>query len=285
LDDRVVLSVADQGPGIPAEQRERIFEDYSQVGTQPEGTGLGLSVSRRLAKLMGGDLWVETEVERGSTFRVALPSSSAALAVAASWQAVLPVEGRSTLTPDRPRPKTGLANQPRRQITVTGQDSIKKIVVGVDGSVQAGQALAWAIRLAQASRAEIIAVLAIPPPSYYEFGAGYGVPVVPAELDPEWRAEMRHDFELKWCAPLAHSGLGYRLVVRDGRPAAVIGSLADEEEADLVVVGRRGRGGVAEMLLGSVSHELSHHCKHPVLLFSRQPVAAKPLTVVGSTSA
>jgi len=74
LDDRVVLSVTDQGPGIPAEQRERIFEDYTQVGTQVEGTGLGLPVSRRLAKLMGGDLWVETEVERGSTFRVALPA-------------------------------------------------------------------------------------------------------------------------------------------------------------------------------------------------------------------
>jgi nucleotide-binding universal stress UspA family protein len=169
---------------------------------------------------------------------------------------------------------------------VTAQDSIKKIVVGVDGSVQSGQALAWAIRLAQASRAEIVAVFAIPPPSYYEFGAGYGVPVVPAELDPEWRAEMRLDFEEKWCAPLAGSGLSYRLEVRDGRPAAVIGSVADEEEADLVVVGRRGRGGVAEMVLGSVSHELSHHCKHPVLLVSRQPVAAaKPLSVVGSATA
>jgi len=169
---------------------------------------------------------------------------------------------------------------------VTGQESIKKIVVGVDGSVQAGQALAWAIRLAQAARAEVIAVLVIPPPSYYEFGAGYGVPVVPAELDPEWRAEMRREFEGKWCAPLATSGLAYRLRVEDGRPAAVISTVADEEEADLVVVGRRGRGGVAEMLLGSVSHELSHRCKHPVLLVSRQPEAvSRPLSVVGSASA
>jgi PAS domain S-box-containing protein len=73
LDERVVLSVTDQGPGIPEEQRERIFEDYSQVGTQIEGTGLGLPVSLRLAKLMGGELWVESEVGCGSTFRVALP--------------------------------------------------------------------------------------------------------------------------------------------------------------------------------------------------------------------
>ncbi|HVD00573.1 MAG TPA: universal stress protein [Candidatus Dormibacteraeota bacterium] len=171
-------------------------------------------------------------------------------------------------------------------MTVTGQDLIRKIVVGVDGSVQAGQALAWAIRLARSSGAEIVAVLVIPAPGYYEFGAGYGVPVVPVELDPEWRSEMRREFEQKWCAPLTASGLDHRTLVRDGRPAAVISAVADEEQADLVVVGRRGRGGMAEMLLGSVSHELSHRCKHPVLLVSRQPVAAtRLLTVVGSTSA
>lgn len=169
---------------------------------------------------------------------------------------------------------------------MTGQESIQKIVVGVDGSVQSGQALAWTIRLAQASHAKVTAVLAIPPPSYYEFGAGYGVPVIPAELDPEWRSEMRHEFEHKWCAPLVDSGLTYRLLVEDGRPAAVISRVADEEDADLVVVGRRGRGGVAELLLGSVSHELSHRCKHPVLLVSRQPASAsRPLSVVEATSA
>jgi len=169
---------------------------------------------------------------------------------------------------------------------VTGQDPIKKIVVGVDGSPQAGQALAWAIKLARATQAEIVAVFAIPPPSYYEFGAGYGVPVVPAELDPEWRAEMTASFKSRWCAPLADSGIPYRMLVEDGRPASVIGAVADAEDADLVVVGRRGRGGVAEMVLGSVSHELSHHCCHPVLLVSKQPVpATKPLVMAGSASA
>jgi PAS domain S-box-containing protein len=75
--ERVVLAVADRGPGIPADQQERIFEDYAQVGVQNEGTGLGLPVSRRLAKLMGGELWVESTLGAGSTFRVSLPAAGA----------------------------------------------------------------------------------------------------------------------------------------------------------------------------------------------------------------
>jgi nucleotide-binding universal stress UspA family protein len=57
--------------------------------------------------------------------------------------------------------------------------------------------------------------------------------------------------------------------MKDGRPASVIADAADSVDADLVVVGRRGLGGVAELLLGSVSHELAHHCKCPVLLVSK----------------
>ncbi|HLH69672.1 MAG TPA: universal stress protein, partial [Candidatus Dormibacteraeota bacterium] len=68
------------------------------------------------------------------------------------------------------------------------------------------------------------------------------------------------------CRPLEEAGVPYRTVERDGRPATVIREVADEEEADLVVVGRRGRGRVVELLLGSVSHELSHTCQRPLLL-------------------
>jgi nucleotide-binding universal stress UspA family protein len=145
---------------------------------------------------------------------------------------------------------------------------IKRIVVGIDGSKQAGDALNWAIESAQSNKAEIIAVFAIPPPSYFEFGGLDVAPVVPPELDPEWRAQMLREFEDDWCKPLRDSGLQYRTFVEDGRAASVIAAVADREDADLVVVGRRGRGGVAELLLGSVSHELSHHCRHPLVLIS-----------------
>ena len=145
---------------------------------------------------------------------------------------------------------------------------IKRIIIGIDGSEHAAEALRWVIAFAQPLNAEIVAVFAIPPPSYFEYGAGYASPVTPPELDPEWRAAMTWKFEQEWCAPLRDCGLTYRTIVEDGRAASVVAAVAEREEADLVVVGRRGRGGIAELLLGSVSHELSHHCKRPVLLIS-----------------
>jgi nucleotide-binding universal stress UspA family protein len=145
----------------------------------------------------------------------------------------------------------------------------KRVVVAIDGSEHAAQALEWALEFAKPLEAEIIAVFAIPPPSYLEFGAGYGVPVIPPELDPEWRAEIQREFEQDWCKPLRDSGLPYRTVIEDGRAASVIASVADREEADLVVVGRRGRGSVSELVLGSVSHELAQHCKHPLVVISQ----------------
>ena len=151
---------------------------------------------------------------------------------------------------------------------MAGTQAIKRVVVGIDGSEHAAQALAWTIQFARPQDAEVIAVFAIAPPSFLEYGADLGPPMVPPELDPDWRAEMKREFEQEWCKPLHDSGLTYRTVMEDGRPASVIAAVADREDAGLVVVGRRGRGSVAELVLGSVSHELSQHCKRPVVLIS-----------------
>jgi nucleotide-binding universal stress UspA family protein len=147
---------------------------------------------------------------------------------------------------------------------------IRRIVVGLDGSDHALAALDWAMALARPLGAEIVAVYAIPPPTYI----GYGYEMVPPPLDPEWRSEVTREFEREWCHALRESGLPHRMIVEDGRPASVIAEVADRVDADLVVVGRRGRGGIAELLLGSVSHELSHHCGRPVLLISHARAAA-----------
>jgi signal transduction histidine kinase len=75
----VRVSVADTGPGIAPEDRERIFEEFQQsetgVGLR-EGTGLGLALSKRYVELHGGRIWVESEVGRGSTFTFVLPARS-----------------------------------------------------------------------------------------------------------------------------------------------------------------------------------------------------------------
>jgi signal transduction histidine kinase len=75
----IALQVADSGIGIAPHDRERIFEEFEQVdpGSRGDsafrGMGLGLAISRRLARLLGGDLTVESELGKGSTFTVWLP--------------------------------------------------------------------------------------------------------------------------------------------------------------------------------------------------------------------
>ena len=75
---RVRLSVKDTGPGIAADQIDRIFEEYRQVDSnQPSnggGIGLGLSLSRRFANSMGGTLECTSVVGEGTTFLLTLPS-------------------------------------------------------------------------------------------------------------------------------------------------------------------------------------------------------------------
>ena len=79
LNGEVRVSVADTGPGIPPEDRDRIFEEFQQSETgvgQREGTGLGLALSKRFVELHGGRIWLESELGHGSTFTFALPAGS-----------------------------------------------------------------------------------------------------------------------------------------------------------------------------------------------------------------
>jgi signal transduction histidine kinase len=71
----VVVSVADRGPGVPAREREAIFEPFHRVGdslTGGSGTGIGLAIARELARAVGGEL-VLAEAERGACFELTLP--------------------------------------------------------------------------------------------------------------------------------------------------------------------------------------------------------------------
>jgi PAS domain S-box-containing protein len=78
-DDDVIIRVHDTGPGIAADRMATIFDPFVQAGRfgepRKEGVGLGLAISRELARAMGGDLTAVSELGRGSTFTVCLPRS------------------------------------------------------------------------------------------------------------------------------------------------------------------------------------------------------------------
>ena len=78
----IALQIADSGIGIAPADLTRVFEEFEQVNAGPRGdsmrrgTGLGLPISRRLARLLGGDITVESELGKGSTFTVWIPVNS-----------------------------------------------------------------------------------------------------------------------------------------------------------------------------------------------------------------
>ncbi len=90
----IALQVIDTGVGIAPNDQTRIFEEFEQVNAGPRGdsmqrgTGLGLAISRRLAQLLGGDISVESQVGKGSTFTLWLPVHPTDLEISGETPAV-----------------------------------------------------------------------------------------------------------------------------------------------------------------------------------------------------
>jgi signal transduction histidine kinase len=75
--EMIEFYVSDTGPGISDDQRELIFELFRQstlnLSRKYEGAGLGLAISKAYVELLGGSIWLESEVSKGSTFYFRLP--------------------------------------------------------------------------------------------------------------------------------------------------------------------------------------------------------------------
>jgi nucleotide-binding universal stress UspA family protein len=132
-----------------------------------------------------------------------------------------------------------------------------RIVVGVDGSAQSTLALSWALRISATTNSSIDAVISWHLPVIS--GLGY----VSDRWDPETDAMNC----LKDSADLAFGSTrppGLRLLVRQGLPAKVL--LDESKGAVMLIVGSRGHGGFAGLLLGSVSAACAEHATCPVLV-------------------
>jgi signal transduction histidine kinase len=75
-DGRLLMSVSDTGIGLSINQAERVFEPF--FTTKSRGTGMGLSISRRIIASHGGHLWASPNTGRGATFQFTLPAEATA---------------------------------------------------------------------------------------------------------------------------------------------------------------------------------------------------------------
>jgi CheY-like chemotaxis protein len=115
--DVLEFAVTDTGIGMTPEQIDRLFREFSQadvtVTRRYGGTGLGLALSRRLARMMGGDITVASEPGRGSTFRMSLPATVAP-----------PAEALARAPADAPGPRPAGAAVPSGTGPAAGADGL-----------------------------------------------------------------------------------------------------------------------------------------------------------------
>jgi nucleotide-binding universal stress UspA family protein len=140
----------------------------------------------------------------------------------------------------------------------------QRIVVGVDGSGPSKEALRWAVDQGRLTGASVEAVAAWETPTDW-----YGMmPRTDRPSTVEDAAQRSLD-ETVDEAVGAHEGVAVSKKVAQGNPANVL--LEEARDAQLLVVGNRGRGGFTEALLGSVSQRCAQHAKGPVVVIREEP--------------
>jgi nucleotide-binding universal stress UspA family protein len=137
----------------------------------------------------------------------------------------------------------------------------ERILLATDGSSHSEEALKYARDLARRDHAQVIVVHAFAP--------------VPSYLGDPWedRVMARHvaagrEVANEAAQKLQEAGLEVIVEVLDGPPAEAILRVADVRQCDLIVMGSRGHGTLASLLLGSVSHHVVAHARAPVMIVS-----------------
>lgn len=151
---------------------------------------------------------------------------------------------------------------------------IATILVGVDGSPESDRAVAFASELAIQLSANIVAAHAVGLldvwPKHPEAGK-----------QPDPHAHVKALMEGPWTEGIRRMGLQPRVVLLDGPPAHVLLELADQINADLIVVGSRGAGQAELFALGDTSTKLAHQSARPVLIVPAPRTDSDALPIPG----
>ncbi len=123
--------------------------------------------------------------------------------------------------------------------------TLRRVVVGVDGSESSKQALRWAVELARGSETEIVAV------------HGWSGPEAVGEGESVLREATQY---------VREHDVAFRTVIEMADPRELLVRTARDDDADLIVIGSRGHNLLMDIVLGSVGEYLTHHSPRPVTI-------------------
>jgi nucleotide-binding universal stress UspA family protein len=147
------------------------------------------------------------------------------------------------------------------------ENPLERIVVGIDGSETAQRALRWALDEGRRRQAAVEVVHAWHASYTAAYAYGYGMPPIDPQIDENAaRQTIDRAVDAEDCTGIPTVD---RITRCEGAAQLILGI---SKGADLVVVGSRGRGGFAGLLLGSVSQQVAHHASCPVVIV---PAAAE----------
>lgn len=253
---------------VPSFTAAALDGGYAAIDDTAIQEGARAVLDEAVARVEGQDLEVTSTVATGDAAAVLVElSRSASVAVVGTRgrggfaerllgtvSSALPAHAHcpTVVVPHRPDRGDG----PHRDVL-----PVRRVVVGVDGSPAAEKALGCAIKEAEAWGAQLTAVAGVP------VGSGSGVLAwLPSSVDHEAvLRDVAEGLDVVVDRALAdHPGVEVRRHVLDGTGAALLTEFSTA--VDLVVVGSRGRGGFAGLLLGSTSQAVLHHSVCPVMV-------------------
>jgi signal transduction histidine kinase/HPt (histidine-containing phosphotransfer) domain-containing protein len=238
------FSVRDTGVGIPADKQHRLFKSFQQVDAsttrQYGGTGLGLAICKRLAELMGGKIWVESETGKGATFHFTVIANAATNSAPPGWQSPQPqLSGKRLLAvednPTNRRILTHRAGQWGMTVTsaANAADALRLLahaspfdaaIIDLELPDMDGFALAQQIRNQPAGRSMPLLLLSStrlrsddPRPAKAGFSMFVHKPIRPAQLLDALCRALGVQLQIEKKAPFApvlDSGLATRLPLR-----------------------------------------------------------------------